>query len=178
MARYSLWIFLAVLLAAAQASADVYVWTDADGVRHYSNTPPPEDAVILKTYEETPPGPAPQAPQPAEAPPAPAPAPSGEAPKAGGDGQGKRVPVGELAEQKAREKKAAELLEKESKRLSNRLQELNQELERVQTEQYRGSSYDDEELVRHFELIQAEIRKEIEQSNRRVEEIKKKYGIR
>lgn len=45
---------LAVGPAAATAQAHVYQWTDANGVRHYSQTPPPKgssDERTLKTAE-------------------------------------------------------------------------------------------------------------------------------
>ena len=35
------WIFLAMLLAASSASAQMYKWVDKDGKVHYGNTPPP-----------------------------------------------------------------------------------------------------------------------------------------
>jgi TolA-binding protein len=41
-----------LLLATGVVSADVYQWIDADGVRHYSNTPPPDDARIVNRFAE------------------------------------------------------------------------------------------------------------------------------
>jgi len=35
------WIFLAMLLAASSASAQMYKWVDKDGKTHYGSTPPP-----------------------------------------------------------------------------------------------------------------------------------------
>jgi hypothetical protein len=115
--------------------------------------------------------------EPAAVVPPPAPSYGAPAPTSTDDNGNQRVPVGELAIKKARESEAADLIEKERKRLADRLQELDGELERIQVEQYRGSRYDDEELVTRFELIQTEIRKEIAQSERRIEEIKQTYGV-
>jgi predicted RNase H-like nuclease (RuvC/YqgF family) len=33
-------------------AAEIYQWIDADGVRHYANTPPPEDAQIVNRFAE------------------------------------------------------------------------------------------------------------------------------
>jgi hypothetical protein len=178
MNRYGLWIFIAVLLAFVNASAEVYVWNDAEGVRHYTNTPPPADAAIIETFKEVPSTPAPQVQEPAAV--VPPSEPSGETPTptSTDDNGNQRVPVGELAIKKARESEAAELIEKERKRLADRLQELDGELERIQVEQFRQPEADDEALAQRFTLIQSEIRKEIEQSERKVEEIKKNYGVK
>ena len=40
-----------MLLLTATAGADIYVWTDANGVKHFSNEPPP-DARQVKQQEE------------------------------------------------------------------------------------------------------------------------------
>lgn len=46
-------IILATCSAAAFAWADIYEWTDENGVKHYSNyAPPAESKVLLKTKEE------------------------------------------------------------------------------------------------------------------------------
>jgi TolA-binding protein len=36
----------------ASTAAEIYQWIDADGVRHYANTPPPEDAQIVNRFAE------------------------------------------------------------------------------------------------------------------------------
>lgn len=40
--KYSMpgWLVLAVLVTASPAQVDIYSWTDENGVRHYSDTPP------------------------------------------------------------------------------------------------------------------------------------------
>ncbi|MCF8078429.1 MAG: DUF4124 domain-containing protein [Desulfobacterales bacterium] len=47
---------LAVLIAApaAVAQSTVYTWKDEDGVLHYTNTAPPEGAIIVDTEKEVP----------------------------------------------------------------------------------------------------------------------------
>jgi hypothetical protein len=39
---------------AGPVSADIYRWTDANGVTHFSNEPPPAGATVLDKIEETP----------------------------------------------------------------------------------------------------------------------------
>jgi Skp family chaperone for outer membrane proteins len=41
------------LLGATLAYATIYTWTDANGVKRYSNSQPPENAKNVKTIEET-----------------------------------------------------------------------------------------------------------------------------
>jgi len=44
------WLLLALLVTSASASAEqVYKWTDAAGVTHYSDAPPPADAQNVQT---------------------------------------------------------------------------------------------------------------------------------
>ena len=46
-------IILVSCIAAASAFADIYEWTDENGVKHYSNyAPPAESRVLMKTKEE------------------------------------------------------------------------------------------------------------------------------
>ena len=47
-------ILLVWVAAAAPAGADVYSWIDADGVRHFSNTPPPDTTAGVTSMEERP----------------------------------------------------------------------------------------------------------------------------
>ncbi len=43
-----------LLLLPGFAGADIYRWKDANGVINFSNSPPPPDAIVLETIEETP----------------------------------------------------------------------------------------------------------------------------
>ncbi len=46
-------LLAAICLIAASAVADIYMWTDNDGVKHFTNYAPPDDAaLIMKTKEE------------------------------------------------------------------------------------------------------------------------------
>ena len=45
---------LALLACASTASAQMYKWKDAKGVIHYSDTPPPANAVPLKSFSAAP----------------------------------------------------------------------------------------------------------------------------
>lgn len=47
-------IILLILWSGFPAAAEVYHWTDANGVRHYSNTPPPKGAEAIVLQEEIP----------------------------------------------------------------------------------------------------------------------------
>ena len=53
-ALHRMLIFLAVLGWAAGVSADIYVWIDGDGVRRFSNKPPPLGITPVDTIEELP----------------------------------------------------------------------------------------------------------------------------
>ena len=44
-------------LIAFGIEAEIYSWTDENGVKHYSNTPPPDSATQIKTAGEIPPNP-------------------------------------------------------------------------------------------------------------------------
>jgi hypothetical protein len=46
-----------VCLTASGLEAEIYSWTDENGVKHYSNTPPPDSATQIKTAQEIPPSP-------------------------------------------------------------------------------------------------------------------------
>ena len=47
-------IILLMLLSGHPVAAELYRWTDANGVRHYSNTPPPQDVEDAVLQEEIP----------------------------------------------------------------------------------------------------------------------------
>jgi hypothetical protein len=50
-------IFVFACLTASGLEAEIYSWTDENGVKHYSNTPPPDSATQIKTAGEIPPNP-------------------------------------------------------------------------------------------------------------------------
>jgi hypothetical protein len=168
-------VFLALVLSIGHAPAKVYVWKDEAGVRHYTDTPPPQGATIIKTFEEVPATPAPEPREPAQNTREVRPAADPTGPS--GDETGRRVPVGELAIEKANREKAEALIAQERKRLNERLVVLNSELEWAQTEQYRSSSYSSEQWAARIEQIQSEIQDEVESSARRIAEIKKEYDL-
>ena len=45
-------IFVLACLAASGLKAEIYFWTDENGVKHYSNTPPADRSVQIKTAQE------------------------------------------------------------------------------------------------------------------------------
>jgi clan AA aspartic protease (TIGR02281 family) len=45
-------VILVALLAPALLSARIYIWTDAEGVKHYSQEPPPENATDVMVQDE------------------------------------------------------------------------------------------------------------------------------
>jgi len=50
-------VFLGLIIffgLAGMATADIYTWTDADGVRHFSNHTPPNQAEAVVLFEEVP----------------------------------------------------------------------------------------------------------------------------
>ena len=53
----SVMVFLIVVLTASGVQAEIYSWTNENGVKHYSHTPPPEGAAQIKTTREVSTGP-------------------------------------------------------------------------------------------------------------------------
>ena len=45
-------VFIFIGLAASGVQAEIYSWTDENGVKHYSHTPPPDRSVPIKTAPE------------------------------------------------------------------------------------------------------------------------------
>ena len=45
-------IFLLAVLTASGIQAEIYSWTDENGVKHFSHTPPPEGTAQVKTSRE------------------------------------------------------------------------------------------------------------------------------
>ena len=52
MIRRLLGILAVLVIASSPVQGLVYQWVDENGVRHYSNTPPPEGVTDVRTYEE------------------------------------------------------------------------------------------------------------------------------
>ena len=50
-------VFIFIGLTAFGVQAEIYSWTDENGVKHYSHTPPPDLSVSVKTAPEIQPGP-------------------------------------------------------------------------------------------------------------------------
>jgi hypothetical protein len=50
-------IFVFACLTASGLEAEIYSWTDENGVKHYSHTPPADGATQIKTAREIPPSP-------------------------------------------------------------------------------------------------------------------------
>jgi hypothetical protein len=50
-------VFIFAGLTVAAVHAEIYFWTDENGTRHYSNTPPPDRSVTIKTADEIQPDP-------------------------------------------------------------------------------------------------------------------------
>ena len=51
-------VFIFAGLTASGVQAEIYSWTDENGVKHYSHTPPAKRSVPIKTAPEIQPGPA------------------------------------------------------------------------------------------------------------------------
>ena len=47
-----LMVFIVIGLSASGVRAEIYSWTDENGVKHYSHTPPPDRSVPVKTAPE------------------------------------------------------------------------------------------------------------------------------
>jgi len=50
-------VFIFAGLTASGVQAEIYSWTDENGIKHYSHTPPPEGTVKIKTTREVSTGP-------------------------------------------------------------------------------------------------------------------------
>ena len=50
-------VLIFIGLTASGVQAEIYSWTDENGVKHYSHTPPPDRSVPVKTAPEIQPGP-------------------------------------------------------------------------------------------------------------------------
>ena len=50
-------VFIVIGLSASGVRAEIYSWTDENGVKHYSHTPPPDRSVSVKPAPEIQPGP-------------------------------------------------------------------------------------------------------------------------
>jgi hypothetical protein len=50
-------VFIFIGLTAFGVQAEIYSWTDENGVKHYSHTPPPDRSVSVKPAPEIQPGP-------------------------------------------------------------------------------------------------------------------------
>ena len=45
-------VLAVILFTASPLQAQLYQWVDENGVKHFSNTPPPEGATVVREYEE------------------------------------------------------------------------------------------------------------------------------
>ncbi len=52
--RMMVTLMSALVLIGAAAEANLYYWVDENGVRHYSNEPPPENVNVLERMSEVP----------------------------------------------------------------------------------------------------------------------------
>lgn len=159
-----------IFLFSANSAADIYVWTDDNGIKHFSNVPPPEDTAAVKIINEE------KLDETADR--------SSEAVQQ----QASKVETIRVAEQPgtskqpdnpaADQKKAEALIQKERNRLENKLAQLNSELEAAETARGRGSSYDYEDWTKKIEGIKTAVKRETERSEIRVQQIRKKYDVR
>lgn len=171
------------LVAAWPLQAQVYQWVDEDGVKHFSNSPPPEGITDVHEIEELKSGAA--ARQPGE---------GGQQSSAGVEEAATADEAGELGaidepaetsdteEEEGPESRTAgrteesELVERERQRLEITLEQLNRRLEEAQTARDRGSSYDVEQWNERIDRIRAEIENEKSRSAARIEQIRGESG--
>ena len=197
----SLYLLLGIvtgcLVIASAAPAQVYQWVDEDGVKHFSNTPPPEGASDVRQYEEEKSSAAPesaQQPQ-AETPPADQPVVETEGEESVEEETGSEGEIADEAPSSADTEEnpeseadnpditavgptdEQELIEQERDRLEIEITRLNRQLEEAQTARDRGSSDDAGQWNERIEQIQSEIEKEKSRSAVRIEEIRGKKGL-
>jgi len=46
-------VVLVICFCTSNLDAKIYIWTDTNGVKHYSNTPPPKDAKVIEERQES-----------------------------------------------------------------------------------------------------------------------------
>ena len=189
----------ALLFVALPLQAQVYQWVDEQGVKHFSNSPPPEGAIDVREYEEEKSS---AEPEPSEEPRVESPTvsePLNEEADAGGTdveadresgGSGEIETVGDTEEAGELEGQdnpdigeenpesptttvtsQDELVEQERSRLEIRLTQLNRQLEEARNARGRGSSYDVGQWNEKIEQIESEIEKEKKLSESRIEKI-------
>ena len=194
----------ALLFVALPLQAQVYQWVDEQGVKHFSNSPPPEGAVDVRKYEEVKGSVEPDTVKESTAENPQAAEPLDEEEDAGGsdvegdrdtDVSGEIETIGDTqdaGERGVRENPGVveenpenpataatgqdELIEQERDRLEVRLTQLNRQLEEARTARDRGSSYDVDQWNEKIEQIRSEIEKEKIQSESRIEKITKQSG--
>lgn len=169
MIRKQIVIMVVILLFPAISAAVIYVWTDANGIKHFSNLPPPDDAGAVKILKEEKRGE------------------TADRQSETVQQRASKVETTRVAEQPrtskptdkpaAEQNKAEALIQNERTLLENRLAQLNSELEAAETDRGRGSSYDYEEWTKKIEGLKTAVRREIERSDIRIQQIREKYGV-
>ena len=230
MMRRWLGMMAVFLIATSPVQGQVYQWVDENGVKHYSNTPPPDGVTGLRTYEEvqsepdadpgderqtqsipeageetaveTPEQPIEENPPEVEESEAGEVSESEEAEDAGGLEEGVELEEsGDLENADAADTEddpdietdseeegpegptsgqpeVDELIAQERDRLEVRMVQLNRQLVDAQTARDRGSDSDVKRWTRRIEQLRAQIEKERNRSEARIEEIRNNNDVR
>ena len=150
------------------ALANVYSWVDANGVKHFSNYPPPSGAHSVQVVEEL------RSPDPPMA---------SEKPKTTANNftspttKSRKSEITPQTPPEDTQQKGNNLVLKEQQKLELKLKALNQQLVDAEQARFRGSSYDYQDWTNRIEQIQSDIDTEKQQSSRRIQRIKNQYGM-
>jgi|GEM_PF-4779396 len=161
-------VILTFMLGSSVVLADVYSWVDANGIKHFSNKPPPTDARSVRVTEELQSATFTEIPVEKEQPEAAnqlsnaLPASSVSIPRTD------PVAAGQIAH---------ELISREMFLLDQQLQTLNQRLNDAELARSRSASYDKQDLSVRIDAIKNEIDTETRDTDSRIQKIKRQYGI-
>ena len=162
-------VILIVVLGSSVALADVYSWVDANGIKHFSNRPPPSDARSVRVTAELQSANFTETPSKEEKP---------EAAKEPSN----TLPASSLSTPRvdpvAARQVANELISREMFLLDQQLQTLNQRLSDAELARSRGTSYDNQAWSVRIDAIKNEIDTETRNTDSRIQKIKRQYGLK
>ena len=166
--KFFIVIIIFYIVLPAFALAEVYSWVDVNGVKHFSNHPPPSGAHSVRVVEEL------RSPDPPIA---------SDKPKASANHiaptttKSKKSAITPQAWTEDTQRKGNTLVLKEQQKLDLKLKALNQQLVEAEQARFRGSSYDYQDWTIRIEQIQDDIDNEKQRSSQRIQRIKSQYSM-
>ena len=161
-------VILLLIVGSGPALADVYSWVDANGIKHFSNSPPPADARSVQVTGEI------QLPD--------SPATTGEPiipfvnPASPSVTTGNRVKAHQNSPAGDRQT-IEDLIVKEKQLLEEKIQSLNQSLADAERARSRGSSYEYQDWTVRIEQIENEIVAATREAESRIQQLNNQHGL-